>query len=311
MKRKTENPKYGKAIREEIDNFVETWFEDEIEWRKKKALQKNNKKDNRCNVLSPKHLEKLRSGAVNEAKKLHERLCKALKDCQKSEKTIRRYKTQDMILFLMAKDLLGESVGRDNDPLVKLKNVCEERFLRQAMDYTFVVEIDGREVSVVQPKMSIKNFGAFYHLLDDERFIALLKGFPEVKRWYYNKLMSELTYYDHIRPRIFEIMNGIEEYVYKKMCHGDIDGNSFSAVLALVGNETLGERERSVLVKIRNAFSHNHFRVPIEECVGPDTVKEYEQWVAKEETGGEKQHPLITYHVYKYAWDKQQQINNK
>ena len=311
LKRKTENPKYGKAIREEIDNFVETWFEDEIEWRKKKALQKNNKKDNRCNVLSPKQLEKLRSGAVNEAKKLHERLCKALKDCQKSEKTIRRYKTQDMILFLMAKDLLGESVGRDNDPLFKLKNVCEERFLRQAMDYTFVVEIDGREVSVVQPKMSIKNFGAFYHLLDDERFIALLKGFPEVKRWYYNKLMSELTYYDHIRPRIFEIMNGIEEYVYKKMCHGDIDGNSFSAVLALVGNETLGERERSVLVKIRNAFSHNHFRVPIEECVGPDTVKEYEQWVAKEETGGEKQHPLITYHVYKYAWDKQQQINNK
>lgn len=312
---KSDNPKYGKAIREEIDNFVETWIEDEIEWRKKKVLQKNNKKDKRYNVLSPKQMEKIRTGAVNEANKLYERLCKALKDCQKSEKTIRRYKTQDMILFLMAKDLLGESIGRGNDPLFKLQNVCEERFLRQTMDYTFVVEIDGREVSVVQPKMSIKNFGAFYHLLDDERFIALLKEFPEVKRWYYNKLMSELTYYDHIRPLVFKIMNDIEQFIYEDVCHGtlpnSIDGNSFSTVLALIGNEKLNNRDQSVLVKIRNAFGHNHFRVPFEQCMKTDVLDEYKQWVAVEETDEKKQHPLITYHVYKYAQDKQQLINNK
>lgn len=263
---------------------------------------------------------------------LHERLEHAILFCKENEKAIRRYKTQDMVLFLLAKQLIENAIqsedSSDCSEKFKLGNICKDNFLKQTVRYEFpVTTSDGHTVKVTQPNMSLKNYGEFYRLLSDERFISMLEQLKDIDVINYNKLMAELVTYDNYRSEIFGVIHKVEENIYKQkeIIHDEnhdldefyIDNdknkmakrNNFSEMLELlkdVDTSKLTKEERSMFVKIRNAFSHNHMRIPFRNWMTEDEHEEYKEWMAKDDVPKEKQQgriapPNISDHIFKKA----------
>lgn len=249
---------YRKQIHEEINDYVE-------------------KMTNRGNCKS-----------LDEAKEvMKRRLTRYINEVKNNERTIRRYKTQDMILFLMAKQLMSETVNIEN---CKLHDVCNENgFLNRTVNFEFPIKVEDKTVYINQDNMSLKNYGEFYQLLSDDRLPSLLKKLaaacgdepkPVVD---YNKLMGELTSYDIHRSRIFHAVHLLEKQVvsqpkYRIFLNNPCDRrfyidddkskmakrNNFKSLLQLLNEgdtSLLAEDERELIVSIRNAFSHNHYGV--------------------------------------------------
>lgn len=140
-----------------------------------------------------------------EKERARAKLNRLLRDMKNNERTIRRYKTQDIILFLMAKSILSSITDKNNrHPLehLKLHDICNDAkssALNDTFDFehTFSVTInvpvkngeneDGaeekpkkrekitRKFKLVQKGMTLKNYGRFYRFLNDDRLKSLLQ----------------------------------------------------------------------------------------------------------------------------------------
>ncbi len=231
---------------------------------------------------------------LEEAKEaMTRKLNHAVHDVKDNERTIRRYKAQDMILFLIADRLITDSIsaGKVNKlDKFKLKNVCNPDFLEQTVDFKFPFAVGQETVYISQEGMSLKNYGEFYRLLSDDRLPSLLEKLASVEKKSdkeivigYNNLMGELTSFDIHRSRIFRAIHLLERYVVSnatfKVFLNDpsnpkffIDDdktrspkrNNFNSLLSLLEQadiQVLTEDERKLIISIRNAFSHNHYEV--------------------------------------------------
>ena len=232
-----------------------------------------------------------------EAKEAKERILhKGIRFCKNNERTIRRYKTQDMVLFLMAQDLLQEIIP-DNEQIYDrnfmLKKVCEEGFLSQAvrMEKDFVVDIKGQRktITVVQENMSLKNYGEFYRLINDERLLSLLEQLGDCGEISHADLHTELARYDQGRSSVFKAIQDIEKMILDNhpelMGDGDaskVEGknipkrNNFRALLGLLeqaDNQVLDDKEKELIISIRNAFSHNSYRVNMQDTMPNEKIE--------------------------------------
>lgn len=240
-------------------------------------------------------------------------------DCKNNEKTIRRYKTQDMVLFLMAKDLLGNYI-KDEDTqepnsLFMLKNVCDDMFLRRTVRYEFPIQVgENRIVKVVQPNMSLKSYGEFYRLLSDDRFLNMIERFKNIDSYNYNKLMAELNSYDAKRSSIFGLVHYLEKLIYEAndVLHDEHEGeeefhvednlskaarrNNFRSMLYLYDKKAEKEKSNAMfelLISIRNAFGHNHLRIPFQEWMTDEEKNAFKEWISKDDETREKGHERI------------------
>ncbi len=231
---------------------------------------------------------------LDEAKDaMHRKLIRMIGDVKDNEKAIRRYKAQDMVMFLMAERLMEESEATGNvskSDKFKLENVCRADFLSQTVNFEFPFIVGKDTVKITQEVISLKNLGEFYQLLSDERLPSLLERLLEIKKkeqqepnFGYSELMGELASYDIHRSRIFKAIHQLEKYVvsnseFKKFLNNPDDKrffirddktqdpkrNNFRSLLELLeeGNiHALSEGERELIISIRNAFSHNHYEV--------------------------------------------------
>ena len=255
-----------------------------------------------------------------------------LSECKHNEKTIRRYKTQDMVLFLMAKDLLGKYIKdedtQEENSLFMLHNVCDDKFLRRTVRYEFPIQVnEERTVRVVQPNMSLKNYGEFYRLLSDERFLNVVERFKDIDVYNYNKLMAELNSYDSKRSSIFGIVHYLEEIIYGtndilRDEHENEAGfhvednpgkaarrNNFRSMLYIYDKEAEKEKRNAIfelLISIRNAFGHNHLRIPFQEWMTDEERNAFKTWISKDDEVREKGHeriapPTIAERILAYA----------
>lgn len=242
-------------------------------------------------------------------------------DVKDNERAIRRYKTQDMILFLIASQLLGDAVRMEKiDRLDKFKlyAVCNSGFLNQTMDFEFPIEMDGNVIYIRQDDMSIKNYGEFYQLLSDDRLPSLLAKLAdgERNRIEYNSLMGELTSYDLHRSRIFKAVHMLEHRVTAdkqfrlflnnpcdKRFYIDEDANrmakrnNFRSLLMLLesGDTTLlSESERNLIISIRNAFSHNHYSVDLSKIATEKRLSKTTLLNKETQTANKKKASLTT-----------------
>ena len=235
--------------------------------------------------------------ALAEAKTImRRRLTHAIHDVKVNERAIRRYKTQDVILFLMAKQLIGEAVAMKNikeSEKFRLATICNSQFLAQTVDFEFPMDVNGQPVYISQREMSLKNYGEFYRLLSDDRLPSLLEKLATAKKMKegrntlnYTDVMGELATYDIHRSRIFRAVHQLESAVVsnkdfkiflddpsnKKFYINDDETkmakrNNFRSLLELLENgdvNALAGKERELIISIRNAFSHNHYKVDFE-----------------------------------------------
>ena len=235
---------------------------------------------------------------LEEAKEaMDKRLHRAIRFCKNNERAIRRFKTQDMVLFLMAQNLLQEIIP-DNEQVsdrnFMLKKVCEDGFLSQAvrMEKKFEVEIGGKKkyVKVVQENMSLKNYGEFYRLVNDERLLSLLGQLGDCGEISHADLHTELALYDQGRSSVFKNIQDIERIIlesYPELDEPDneafyIEGkslpkkNNFKSLLSLLekGDEhLLDEKEKELVISIRNAFSHNSYKVDLHDALPEEKIE--------------------------------------
>ena len=246
-------------------------------------------KDLKVSTNQPNH--KKEEELANKREALRSRLTRQVNEIKNNERTLRRYKVQDMVLFLLAKGIFADIIneqGKDvNWEQMKLSKVCEDTFLRQTMTYRVPVIVGEKTIYVEQENMSLKNYGEFYRFLTDDRLMSLLENIvdnlnPNEKGELvirHTDLMSELAAYDQNRSTIFKLIQQIEDIIIKnndtlKNPHSEDfwahEGlpkrNNFASLLELIdqlNGVALTDDERKLLIAIRNAFSHNSYNIDL------------------------------------------------
>lgn len=199
------------------------------------------------------------------------------KEYQKAEKVIRRYKVQDALLFMLAKDTLLKSVEVD-DERFKLKDIMpdgEKGILSEVvpMDFRFMVPVwengcrkaQYMSATLHSDEMKIKNYGDFFALARDKRMKTLLPivGY-EVKK---KDVENEFDKYDDCRPEMIAMVFDFERWAYETypelkelVTDNENRGSLFSALLGqLLNMGELTREEKYALTGIRNAFCHNSY----------------------------------------------------
>ncbi len=275
------NTVYRRKIMDDIDTFVNG-----LSARDLKA--------------SPKDLKVKR-----EAKR--EKLKRMVHEIKNTERTLRRYRTQDMVLFLMAKkmfiDLITEQKHEINRDALQLSQICDDNFLRRTFTFRIPLNLSDKTkkasksdttaptIYVEQGNMSLTNYGELCSLLTDERLEGLLKYIADDITpnpngelvISYNDLRSELASYDQRRSEVFHLVQRIEALAInsnQSIMHNPdsadfwVDSkpgtlakrNSFSSLLKMIDriNATqLNSDERTLIIAIRNAFSHNSYNIDL------------------------------------------------
>lgn len=309
-----QNILYKKIIHAEIDHLMID-LEDKVE----EAIRNKN--------LIGYRAEKARKAGKEEREKLYRKCTHLIGEVKNNEKAIRRYKAQDMVMFLMAERLMEESEATGNvskSEKFKLENVCREDFLSQTVNFEFPFKVGEDMVHITQEFISLKNLGEFYQLLSDERLPSLLNRLLEIKKreqkepkFGYGELMGELASYDIHRSRIFKAIHQLEKYVvsqkeFKIFLNNPSDKrfyikddktqdpkrNNFRSLLELLaeGNiHALSKDERELIISIRNAFSHNHYEIDFDDVASDkDLSKSTLLYIEEETISDDKKKELTT-----------------
>lgn len=233
------------------------WKERDEKWTgySKWALQKK-QTDRNMQRLSDADFEEI----------LAKRMSGCRNDYQKSEKMIRRYRVQDALLFLMAESMITEHVDFKGKKF-KLKDImpdADKGVLSEIMPMDFVFEKGGKKYTIHSKGMKIKNYGDFFSLAHDKRFVPLLNILSEVAIEK-EEVEDEFNNYDTCRPAVVRLVFDFEKLAFEKYpeLQQRVDSGDridFSAILTLLkSNEYLSERDSEVLSQIRNAFEHNAY----------------------------------------------------
>ena len=233
---------------------------------------------------------RLESADKSEKQSLRNSLSAALHYMKANERLLRRYRTQDIIIFLMARDILlhdaTKTLGNKFDAL-KLKNILPIGLnnsittLEIKVPFSIVLKFkDGNSLVIHQKQLKLKNYGDFYKFLNDNRIPSLIPYLNNrkdaikitVER---EDLEHELGNYDRERHNIFENVHRLEKLILNKhrelldrsdenYFYVDTESNkslpvrnNFNRLLQQVDN--LQQDKRQEIVNIRNAFSHNTY----------------------------------------------------
>lgn len=262
---------WQRLIKHDIRNYVESLSDKDLQISMNQSREKKEKE------------------RTEKREALQLRLTRQINEVKDNERTLRRYKTQDMVLFLLAKDMfeniISEQGNEVNSKQMRLSKVCNEAFLRQTLTFRVPVTVGEKTIYVEQENMSLKNYGEFYRFLTDDRLMSLLENIVEALKpnedgdlvIRHTDLMSELAAYDQHRSTIFKLIQQIENLIIEKnealrnpdnaafWAKEDLPKrNNFASLLELIdqlNNVTLTDEERKLLVAIRNAFSHNSYNI--------------------------------------------------
>ena len=197
-----------------------------------------------------------------------------LRDYKKNEKLIRQYRVQDMLLFLMAKDMLLAKEFENNELRdFRLKNVSlndgKDNILSLQIPFEVTLKLkDGVEKTIKQDSLKLKNYGDFFQFLYDDRIKTLL---PQVEDATIDRalLEKELENYNLRRTDIFKLSLEYEKYLLD-VCKIKVEKESPSFREIVQAKEDRNEEQSEKLIRIRNAFSHNHYNT--EEIVKTDKI---------------------------------------
>lgn len=287
-------PKSGKRGKAAVDTQGNIIWERKLKYDIDEYVDSRSDRD--LNISQNQSRDKKNKEREEKREALRKRMNRQIRDIKNNERTLRRYKTQDMVLFLLAgkmfDDILTEQNRDVNWENLSLTKVCDNAFLRQTLTFQVPVTVGGKTIYVEQENMSLKNYGEFYRFLTDDRLDSLLKNIVDTLKpnkegklvIRHTDLMSELAAYDQQRSTIFQLIQKIEKLIIDK--HGVLrkpnapefwvkDGlpkrNNFASLLELIdrlGDTELYEEERKLLVAIRNAFSHNSYNIDLSQIQG-------------------------------------------
>lgn len=188
-----------------------------------------------------------------DAKDHASRLMKNLKD---NETLLKRFKTQDIILFLIAKRILmanendkERAVALDN---IHLREIQEKSALSQKINFSVTIASKNCKKKLVkQADLKLKDYAKFYRFLYDRRLPSLLDLAPYmVER---SLLEEELSGYDKVHPGILEQVFEYEKDFLNQHCEEKAP-TEFGAMIK--ADESVNNEDKQQLKTIRNSFAH-------------------------------------------------------
>lgn len=189
------------------------------------------------------------------------------KGIEKNEKTIRRYQTQDTLIFLIAKSILTqEEDGISGLEEFKLQDITPENdksILNSTVDMKvfYIPKGSGEGKEIIFRDVKIKNIGDIYQILYDDRLESLLILVSD-NSIESEKIKEEFNNYDIQQRDIFQPIYRIENIARERYNWGKGDESpSFSSLINYLNNKTekLDTEEAEMIVMIRNNFSHNSY----------------------------------------------------
>lgn len=194
---------------------------------------------------------------------LQKRISTSRNDYQKSEKAIRRYKVQDALLFMIVNNTLTRYLNFESTDF-KLKDIMPDTdrgILSEIVPMDFIFEKSGKKYVIHSNGIKLKNYGDFFTLANDKRFVPLLNilSTDSVDK---DEISTELDNYDTCRPNIVKLILDFEKLYLTRFPEikniANYNHLDFKAILdELISRGILNETDKDVLRKIRNAFNHN------------------------------------------------------
>lgn len=284
-----------------VEKDIQTW-QNRQQRKFEQKLRKKLKKENDRRYKNHEKLlninEEVRKAVQQEIGILRtettKKLERQLKKVYDNERAIRRFKTQDMLLFLMARDILkAKSQDKDFTKGFCLKYVMSESLLDKPIDFEWKISVKGEDKktvskTIIQKDMKMKNYGQFYKFASDhQRLSSLLSRLPE-NSFLRAEIENEFAYYDTNRSEVFRQVYIIESEAYKLKPELQNDDNASEAwffyddkrtgkqrpirnsflqlleILAAGEDGLLDKEEKVAMQKTRNAFGHNTYDVDLD-----------------------------------------------
>ena len=221
------------------------------------------------------------------------------KKVENNERVIRRYKVQDILMFVMARQILNakfRNSGFGNE--FYLKNVMNDSLLDKTIDFEFALNIKKNNNEVVkktikQDNMKIKDYGQFYKFLSDRKRVTTLLSQLQEPTFPRDQIENEFSYYDTNRSEVFRLVYCIEYEAYQLCPYLTDDSNAlpkelsnifyffnsknnkltakrnnFYSLLKIVAEGNPGVLDDNIITmlqSIRNSFGHNTYEVDLDD----------------------------------------------
>lgn len=202
------------------------------------------------------------------------------KEMEKNEKTIRRYQTQDTLIFLIAKSILAhEEDGINGLEEFKLHDITpenEQSILSKTVDMKayFIPKGSDKGKEIIFKDIKIKNIGDIYQTLYDDRLDSLLNLVSD-DSIDSDRIREEFNNYDIQQRDIFGPIYKIEKTARERYKWNDREESpSFNNLISYMNNKTgkLDTEDAEIMIMIRNNFSHNSYS-KVEKYRNSDQVK--------------------------------------
>lgn len=194
-----------------------------------------------------------------------------LNELMQNEKRIRHIKVCDILIHLMAKDLLNKNIKelnlKESDLFLRdIKPKSETGILSKKIKFELKYELKEGTKIIYQDDLKFKNYGDFRRFLKDRRLDNLLPYFKEM-RINRKVLEKELEQYDSVRPHVFKLIRDFEKEMFNKYqleLEKKINKKNqyieHNAILEVFFEKFQGFKEKKALMEnLRGKFSHNQY----------------------------------------------------
>lgn len=194
-----------------------------------------------------------------EQKEFEAYLKRLLAEMKDNETLLKRYRVQDIVLFLLAKNILTKD-QQDKERMkafdqLKLQDMQNPGALEQKISLNVKVQSQkGFNKTIVQDDLKLKNYAQFYRFLNDRRIPSLLDLVREnvISR---QKIDEELAGYETAHPKVMEKVMQFEEKFLRKHNESDWQRTGENLAFWRMLQEVTGI-ENNPMAKVRNAFAH-------------------------------------------------------
>lgn len=225
--------------------LIPDYFSEHQIAEKLKYTQKKNREELKKAVVSAYNLKK--NGGPEVDQKV-ESMLDQLHGVGDTERRIRRYRVQDMTLFLTVREMLTKilasehtSAQRGNDSMLdggkeKIRIQTAKRVAQMHLhdfgyddfDFDFFAATDGAVsysykhksgIEITMPSLSLNNYGAIFRVLGDEdRIDNLLDGLKQmgVTKVSFAQMTAELAQHDRTRTEFLRLAQQIEQQAYDR-----------------------------------------------------------------------------------------------
>ena len=193
-----------------------------------------------------------------------ERCTALLRDMKNCETELKRYKIQDIMLFLIAKRLLADRRAENDSAVemnaigqIRLKDITDGDTLSKKISMRVsVTSKNGYTKTLAQNDLKLKNYSQFYAILSDRRLPSLLDLIRSnyIKR---KDIEDELDNYDKVHPKALEAVIGFEKRYFE--CHAVSDSEQIPGFGEILDGTSLPFDKKNEARKIRNAFAHSQY----------------------------------------------------